>query len=489
MIFSCRGLIALGCVLLAGLLSGCASKPPPPAAPAMQLRVEHFSGSPLSGPTTKPIAGVSADTSLLVDVRIVALVANRVDSLAPVGPNVRLISVSRGNAPLIAAGDFTSACRFGIGEAAEKVGSALASGSLGNAPQLSQSSLALPPAVTGSIRLDDPSASKDAGRSIQLYIHRPAQQAGGADQLELALAIEDFKPAATQPETGAATTQPAAITGLIRELMLLQSVPVADANTAALLIPFDFADGIHHSAIAILHVSRDSSNPQFPAALEQAEADLKASAEAASRQPSVSTLSISDWPGFETALAGIRNPVTSRVSLSYLAGQTGARVCEDASLVATDQVLADVSILIDKELSKPDMPHTAEALGWSLDVVMLKLLSQRQSANALPTELLAVLLRHTGQVGANSGSVGEMIGAVGNRKDFESRLSAENFVYLEDNSPAARVRALDWLTARGEAPPGYDPLAPPKQRQDALQKAYDALVVKSVQQAQQGGRP
>lgn len=487
MIFSCPGRIALGCVLLAGLLSGCASKPPPPAAPGVGLRVEHFSGSPLSGPTTRPVASVRADTAILIDVRIVALAANRVESLAPVGPNVRLISVSRGGSPLMAAGEFTSGCRFGAGPSAQKVEAELDTGSLGHAPQISQSTLALPPAVTGSIRLEDPTASKDAARSIQLYLHRPA--AGGADQLEIALAIEDFKRADPQAESTSATSRPAPITGLFRELMLLQSVPIADSPSAALLIPFDFSDGIHHSAIAIVHISRDVSNPQWPAGVEQAQADLKASADAASKLPSVSTLSISDWPGFETALAGIRDPATARVSLSYLAGQTGARVCEDASLVATDQVLADASILINKEFSKPDLPHTAEALGWALDVAMLNLLSQRQSASALPSELLAVLLRHTGQVGANSGSVGEMLALVGNRKDFESRLSAENFVYLEDNSPAARVRAFDWLTARGEAPPGYDPLAPPKQRQDALQKAYDALAAKSVQQAQQGGRP
>jgi hypothetical protein len=40
---------------------------------------------------------------------------------------------------------------------------------------------------------------------------------------------------------------------------------------------------------------------------------------------------------------------------------------------------------------------------------------------------------------------------------------------LEDSSPASRVRAFDWLTARGRAPAGYDPLGTPRQRRAALE--------------------
>ena len=50
----------------------------------------------------------------------------------------------------------------------------------------------------------------------------------------------------------------------------------------------------------------------------------------------------------------------------------------------------------------------------------------------------------------------------------------ENRIYLEDNSPASRVRAYDWLKARGAAPKGFDPLANPRDRREALAASGDA---------------
>jgi hypothetical protein len=44
-------------------------------------------------------------------------------------------------------------------------------------------------------------------------------------------------------------------------------------------------------------------------------------------------------------------------------------------------------------------------------------------------------------------------------------------VYLEDASPAARVRAYDWLNGKNLAPAGYDPLGSNKDRRAALDKA------------------
>jgi len=46
----------------------------------------------------------------------------------------------------------------------------------------------------------------------------------------------------------------------------------------------------------------------------------------------------------------------------------------------------------------------------------------------------------------------------------------ENFIYLEDISPAARTHAFEWLLSKGEAPDGYDPLAPLKERRAVLNR-------------------
>jgi hypothetical protein len=60
---------------------------------------------------------------------------------------------------------------------------------------------------------------------------------------------------------------------------------------------------------------------------------------------------------------------------------------------------------------------------------------------------------------------------MGTRAEFENRIMAENIIFLEDNSPASRVRAYDWLKARGKAPAGFDPLGPARERRIALDKA------------------
>jgi len=56
-----------------------------------------------------------------------------------------------------------------------------------------------------------------------------------------------------------------------------------------------------------------------------------------------------------------------------------------------------------------------------------------------------------------------------NRGDHRRGSRTEDLLQL-----ASRVRALDWLAARGLAPAGYDPLGDPAQRRAALEKDAEA---------------
>ena len=58
-----------------------------------------------------------------------------------------------------------------------------------------------------------------------------------------------------------------------------------------------------------------------------------------------------------------------------------------------------------------------------------------------------VLLAHTGEAGRNGSSMTEILSDLSDRKELDSRLVAENMQYLEDSSPAARIRSYDWLSA------------------------------------------
>ena len=52
---------------------------------------------------------------------------------------------------------------------------------------------------------------------------------------------------------------------------------------------------------------------------------------------------------------------------------------------------------------------------------------------------------------------------------------------LEDSSPAARVRAYDWLKAHARQPTGYDPLGEAHQRSAAIEKALNEMNQPGVQ--------
>jgi hypothetical protein len=82
-----------------------------------------------------------------------------------------------------------------------------------------------------------------------------------------------------------------------------------------------------------------------------------------------------------------------------------------------------------------------------------------------------LLTLHAGEAGRRAASLEEVLGAARTLSGLRARLAAENAIYLEDNDPAARVRAYEWLAARNLAPAGYDPLAPVEARRAALEAA------------------
>jgi hypothetical protein len=479
------GLFSILCTLSLAL-SGCASQKPPPA-PKVQLGVDHFTGSVLSGPSTRPAEIADPSTALWVQVKLLAVQGASISEMAPIGSRVKLIASSRGGEPILPSGILTRGTRWAENDDVAKIESKLTAGRDPAAQVIGEQQFIVPRSVTASIDLTDGETPAGNPRMLRLLMHQPAADPAS---LELALAVLDDYTApqesSDEPAASSATTRPSPQPQYLREVAVLREIPANDPVQAAVLVPFAFSDGLHHSMLALIHVSRGVSGPDVDAAIARCNEDLKQSAEQASLIPLMPTLTIADNPGFDAALAAIRKPQTRRASLAYLAGQTGAAVCEDLALTATDESLEQFCGEMFRLLENMKAPYTADSLGWALDSAALRFLGQLQSGNKIPDELLSVLLRHSGQVGANSGSIEEIVKAVGNRKDLVARLVADNFVYLEDNSPAARVRAYDWLNARGEAPAGYDPLAPPRERQNALQKAYDAMAAKS---APQGGKP
>src|SRR5437764_6933692 len=83
-------------------LFGCAAKPKPPLqAPDAHVALSHYTGSPLSGPTTRIADTSQPAASVAARVRLIALEQSLAGNvLKPVDPDVRLIIVDRGGAPV-----------------------------------------------------------------------------------------------------------------------------------------------------------------------------------------------------------------------------------------------------------------------------------------------------------------------------------------------------------------------------------------------------
>ena len=188
-------------------------------------------------------------------------------------------------------------------------------------------------------------------------------------------------------------------------------------------------------------------------------------------EPPVVSLSPPEWPGLARALEGLRLAGRQRTTLLYLAGATDARLAEEACLSATEET---VTSLAGEVLKNADEAKNKDGLGWVLERSAYRLLAGALAERTLAPHLAGLMAHHAGEVGRHASYIEEVIGGTQSLKALSSRLVEENLLFLEDNSPAARTRAHDWLRARDQAPAGYNPLASTKERRAALDRAEAA---------------
>jgi hypothetical protein len=173
--------------------------------------------------------------------------------------------------------------------------------------------------------------------------------------------------------------------------------------------------------------------------------------------------------GIEEAIRLVQSPTHGRQALLFLAQQGGAPLVEDITLSATDTVVDRLAYAVANEFASGPAVNL-DGLGWRLQKTAYLLVADLLSTDQTWPELEAIVIRHTGEAGRHPAVLKEMAVAATGTADIEQRLLLENFIYLEDISPAARTRAFEWLAARGRAPQGYDPLASSKERRTVLNR-------------------
>lgn len=495
-----------GAILFVALFSsgGCGmfarKEPPPFVAPrGVTTDLTHFAGSPLSGPTTRPIASVAPDQALAVRVRFV-LLEKMPAAGTPLSGAARLIAADRLGTPVLPSNRLTRAARIiDLPEASqfERTVGAQA----GRTAAISEQRGALPRGVTATFEISDPSplnpqlAAPGAAHRLELLVYRPlpsaktkgapASQPASGESIELAVVVEDLAPLPREvdrTEDAGKETPPAPADVAQRELAIIDR-PLTEHDAAAIVLPFRLADSSGQAVAVVIEISHDPGSPEHLAALSRTIEDGRRSAERAAMLRNTLVGESDAGSGLNAALQQVGASDHRRAAVVYLAGRVGAKLCEDVALVADEATLATLAERVKAAAtSKPPAttspssvpgavpPLNSETVGWQLERVTFDLLAQLLGDNKLSPELESVLVVHTGEAGRHPSSLEEIRGSMATRNEYQRRLIDENLIYLEDSAPSARVRAFDWLTARKRAPAGYDPLGTPRDRRVAIEQ-------------------
>ncbi|QOV91473.1 hypothetical protein [Humisphaera borealis] len=489
------------------MVSGCGNAdrdkvPAPLPAPSALTRSSEFFGSPLSGPTSKTIPAPPPAEALAVQVQFVAL--ENIPSVGvPLGSEARLITATRLGTPVLASSRLTGTARFVPLQAADRFQPDVVDASRGRATSFFAARAAVPRGVSAVFEATAKDAFQlhiagtESSATLQIYVYRPVTvlTPDMPQPVQIAVAIEglaatkvsadaqEAAESATKPAPGAKPAAPKPLPPPVqwaqREIAIIDR-EVTGKQSLAIVVPMSF-DAASGKAIAVaIEIGPGDASAEHLEALSSGMEQIKQSAELAARRPTTLPFGRSESAALRAASESLSSASRLRPTLVYLAGQTGARLCEDVALVADDSVLAKLAeqgkATLDGALNAgvAGGPGDASAVGWLLDKASFELLGKLFNEGKLPPELSAVLANHAGEAGRNVASIEEVSRNLGSRQDLDNRLLAENLIYLEDSSPSARVRAFDWLRARGRAPAGFDPLGTPKERRIALEKGMAA---------------
>lgn len=446
-------------IVLAPLFSSCATRGNAEATqvlPQVAVSATQRVGAPLG-----PVEGAGATEALeLGDALALELCAEWLDVLPaegePLASHARLVSAERGGEPIEPRSQLASGARLlrGLPVQALRVrGLAPVEANGKNCREL-----ALPRGVTASLALRDERTQQgedgeDVHRELRVEVGRARN-----GTLTIALALEDLAELHVDDD-GVAGGRLAR-----RESLLLDLELQVDGDPVAFVLPRESPGPKGWLVTLTLHAQ---ASPQALAACIE-------SALAAENGALARTTWIDSGEArrreIESALRALSALERRRAALLFLATQARAELCGDLALSASDEVLASFAERLAQELPElSELARDGATLGWTLERGAARFLAARAAEQPLEPELSAAVLRRTGELGRSPAALAEVASRATSLAEFSASLATENRVLLEDSHPAARVRAYDWLAARGLAPKGYDPLGSVEERRAALE--------------------
>ncbi len=498
-------------------LAGCAVPPASlraPDAQSVRIRLSHFRGTPLEGSRAMPReAGPAAQAedpsgAFELKFRTVLLSGALPPAFAPVGPQSSLLAATSGRRPFPAASPLARDARVApIAEGDAWTWNPWESPVLRNAAPAAawagagyfRSALARD--VTASVDLDAPEdfvAGSAAGfLAMRVQVHRSAVQTPAAvpadapsSRIRVVLILEargfpeapldgadelqEGASAQGAENAGASGARTRVARGFDREVFLIDDRAVPPHGGWVVATPL-CGQGFDSGMYALVAVSlgpppapNDAARPFHEESLARVLGELAARDDERNRPgESPATAAIT------SALEGLGLPARQRKALSFLAEATGAGLAADVCVTGTEALVSQLAGAVAGVSHAAPAPHEPAAMGWLLEKATIEMLAALLAEKKLPPELEAVLARHAGEAGRSAAPLLGVVKGAAGLDDLRAGFVRENGIALEDASPAARVRAFDWLSARGKAPAGYDPLAPTKERRLALEKALE----------------
>jgi hypothetical protein len=214
-------------------------------------------------------------------------------------------------------------------------------------------------------------------------------------------------------------------------------------------------------------------------ALERSRSALARSSERA--RSTASAVSPSEGFRFESASAmrALEDRSLRRPALVFLAQACDAKLTGELAIDAEPAALENYLALLaerareDREAGREFTDRDPHALGWILESTSYAWLAARASDEKAPLELefQALLLVHAGALARFPDLLLDAVHESAGLADLDTHFDEENRNFLEDADPAARLRAFEWLAARGAELGTFDPLAPLAERRASLDAA------------------
>lgn len=422
--------------------------------PDALLDVRQFAGSGLSGPQATALDEKAFGDAWSVRARVILTEKPPGDAFEPVGPHARLVIGQDPTDVLAPSSQLTFATRSLWLKTDDSLEAYL--NKAGQWQELRTLNGAVAVGSTASIDIALPqSAEKSAEfprRRLRVEVSRTAE----GNNYELALQSDELSSKDLSP---------------VREKIVLDRyLAGGTADRVALAVPMAWPSSSAKFVVIDLLVTSSADAELVNAAKSQINTISAGVALRLKLAPATP-----EEAAIAAGLYAINSQPPNRGSLTFLADQTGAVLTKNVVLAADE---AAIPLIVDEVRKRSaNLPKADKnTVGWMLDratIAVYGVIAGEEGNKLLPA-IQGALVAYAGQVGLQPDLLQSLAAQSVNSRDLDAHIIAEHRIDLEDTSPALRVRAYDWLADRGQAPPGYDPLASPRARRAALEKYQEA---------------